>query len=501
LKNPTRRTLDQRIVAVMYVLRGLGLCFLFSFNGAALAQTLQRGGSAYILPPGSMPPWTVPVLRLVSSTHVEPTTGIVISDTGLVLVPEHFASIGDEIIVLDGGTDIIRNGRPARIERKFTPEGLQVLFVEGLKRRGVTFAAGTPAEGSEVVLTAFPPAEQIAQGEPPLSIPATIVVFKETGNPAISGETELPNVTGGLVDGCGNLVGISLADDVQSMEHSPATRYQWRESLLYILAEMQVTLREFDCSGQAGQPVGDPAAEEPPKEEPEAEPVAAPEPEEPAVEEAIVPEEEPVIEDSLIAEEEELPAEILPPGDQDTVDGENTNDENDTANWPWLLAALVLSGLGFVLHRLWRSRRGETGGITAKPTEPLPTLQGGEDEPDVAHPVPDSLLFIRGVLADGSEFESSCPVSEHAINVTVGRGDSDLIIQSKAVSRQHVNLNGTRRELTVSDLGSGNGTSVNGVPCLEGEIMFIEPGDTLVLGDARCTIEIKPRNTSGSGME
>ena len=62
-----------------------------------------------------MPSWTVPVLRLVSATHVEPTTGVVISDSGLVLVPADFATIGDEIIVLDGGTDIIRNGRPAKI--------------------------------------------------------------------------------------------------------------------------------------------------------------------------------------------------------------------------------------------------------------------------------------------------------------------------------------------------------------------------------------------------
>ena len=77
----------------------------------------------------------MPVLRLVSATHVEPTTGVILSDTGLVLVPEDFASMGDEIIVLDGGTDIIRNGRPARIEQKFAFEGLQVLAVEGLTGR------------------------------------------------------------------------------------------------------------------------------------------------------------------------------------------------------------------------------------------------------------------------------------------------------------------------------------------------------------------------------
>ena len=496
MKLPARQALDRSFVTAVFTLPVLCLFFLLSFSGSALAQNLQRGGDAYTVPPGSMPSWTVPVLRLVSSTHVVPTTGIVISDTGLVLVPKDFAGMNDEIIVLDGGTDIIRNGRPARIEREFTLEGLQVLLVEGLKRRGVTLAAGVPAEGSEVVLTAFPPAEQITEGRPPLSIPASIVIFPETGNPAISGETKLPNVTGGLVDACGNLVGISLADDIQSMEPSPATRYQWRKSLLYILNEMQLTVREHDCSSQAGET----AVEEP----------AIAETEEPAIEETVVAEEEPPIapapeEEAVMEEpltmEEELPVDILPPVEQDSFDDQSADDESSAGSWPWLLAALVLFGLGYFLHRLRRSRHGETGGDTAgnQVTGHLPTLQGAEEDAQAAHPALDSLVLIRGVLADGTEFEASCPVSERAINITIGRGDSDLIIESQAVSRQHVNLNGTRWELTVSDLGSSNGTSINGVPCLEGEIMFIEPGDTLVLGDARCTIEINPRNAFNNG--
>jgi hypothetical protein len=241
-----------------------------------------------------------------------------------------------------------------------------------------------------------------------------------------------------------------------------------------------------------------------------AEPEAVPEPEEPAAPEVIVPEEEPPVaeeplsEEPLVAEEdkEELILEILPPVEQDAADDGNAADENGAGNWLWLLAALVLFGSGFALHRLRRSGRGETGSPAGSSVATsVPELQGGEDEPDIAHAVLDSLLVIRGVLADGSGFEASCPVSEHAINVTIGRGDSDLIIESKAVSRQHVNLNGTRRELTVADLGSSNGTSINGVPCLEGEIMFIEAGDSLVLGDARCTVEIKPRNAPGGGKE
>ena len=46
--------------------------------------------------------------------------------------------------------------------------------------------------------------------------------------------------------------------------------------------------------------------------------------------------------------------------------------------------------------------------------------------------------------------------------------------------------------LTISDLGSSNGTSINGIPCLEGEIMFIEPADIIILGNARFSYNIIP---------
>ena len=467
---------------------------LLAASGPGLAQSLERGGKAYILPPGSMPSWTVPVLRLVSATHVEPTTGVILSDTGLVLIPEDFADIDDEIIVLDGGTDIIRNGRPARIEKKFTADGLQVLFVEGLKRQGVTLAAMPLKEGDPVVLTAFPPAEQIAQGEPPLSIPASVVVFSENGRPSISSEVELPNVTGALVDNCGNLVGISLADDVQTMETSPATRYQWRETLLRVFGEMKITPRESDCSGKAQEVA------------PEPEPKLQPEPvvEEPIVEEPIV--EEPVAEEEPVVEEEQLPEElppvILPPIENDVVASSEVAEETGDGSWLWLLAAVILIGSGFVLHRLRQAKKEDSAAETedaAVDPEPAPDIM--EEEPSASPPPLDSLLTIHGVLADGTAFEESCAVSENAINIMIGRGDTDLVIDSPAVSRQHISLNGTRMELTVSDLGSSNGTSINGVPCLEGEIMFIEPGDILIMGDARCSLEIRPRNKPGSENE
>ena len=59
------------------------------------------------------------------------------------------------------------------------------------------------------------------------------------------------------------------------------------------------------------------------------------------------------------------------------------------------------------------------------------------------------------------------------------------------MSRQHARLNGSAKRLTLSDLGSNNGTSVNGVPCLEDEVFFLSPDDIVMLGDARLQVRVE----------
>ncbi len=455
---------------------------------------------------GTLPAWIVPVLRLVSTTHVEPTTGVVVSDSGLVLVPFGFASPGDEIIVLDGGTDIVRNGRPARLERKFPAEGLAVLYVEGLSRKGAPFAANALEDGNPVQLNAFPPAEQITQGEPPLKIPASVVVYKESGVPAVAGETPLPNVTGPLLDRCGNLAGVSIAFDIQSMTSSASTKYQWREALLGILREMQVSARKSNCPSQASDVTSEP---EPIAETAPPENVAGQtdedesliEPEEPledqldpAMEESS--EDEPLDEPEGIEEviEQQLPdLEILPPVETDNAIELATKDASGTGTWPWLLAAAVLFGLGIVVHRMRKSRRDEPAERRGDPgVVPDAATEADDEDTGWVAPVLDSRLVIKGTDRDGNAFESSCAVSKQAINVVIGRGDADIRIESAAVSRRHAKLSGTWEYLTVSDLGSSNGTSINGVPCMEEEIMYVGAGDTIILGDTGFTIEIRP---------
>ncbi len=448
---------------------------------------------------GSMPGWIVPVLRLVSATHVEPTTGVVISNTGLVLLADDFASSGDEIIVLDGGTDIIRNGRPAKIERQFPVQGLMVLSVKSLNRRAARFTAGDLADGASVRLQAFPPAEMIEQGAPPLDVSTTVKIFPESKTPVLSGDTSLPNVTGPIIDACGNLTGYSSADGVQSMSTSESPRYHWKDSLLSILSELQIEIIENPCD-----PLPSPLDAQTPVEkvvEPEPEPSVEPDNEIDKTDEEATDEEaaddEPALEEESLSELDVLPPiekladpeEIAPLEETHAEPGEGDKESGAPA-WAWLLASILLLGSAFVLHR-FRNKRNlhpeeEAHGDHASSAQ-LP-----DDEEEPAYPVPelDSLLIIEGILSDGTEFNQNCKVSRKAINIVIGRGNADINIVSSAISRKHVCLNGTLEMLTITDLGASNGTSINGIPCLEGETMFIEPDDIIILGNARFSYKI-----------
>lgn len=487
---PTARPALRRLLLLLL----LPLALLV--HAAGHAQAIDpRDGRYGLNEDGSMPPWVVPVLRLVSSTHVEPTTGLVLSDSGLVLVPMGFASEGDEVIVLDGGTDIVRHGRPAHLKDYFPAEGLQVLSVPGLRRSPAPFAAEALVDGARVELTAFPPAERIAEGDPPLHAAATITVFGAAADPAVSGETPLPNVTGPLLDACGNVAAYSLAHDVQTMDSHPGTRYRWRATLLAVLGRLGIEPAPSACGRAEAQ-----AAPAEPPPEPEAAPQAEPSPpEQPATPEPAA-EEEAVAADEAVeepeAEAETLDIDRLPPFEAPEPAPAPAPEPGSGFAWAWLLAGLALLAGGAWLHL--RRRQAAAGPAGAMPV--------GEDDGDEAdEPVApvagsaDRRLALRGTLADGAPFEAACAVDSGAIDLLLGRGaEADLVVPTAAVSRRHARLQGRAGALTVADLGSANGTSVNGVPCLEGEVLYVGPGDVLVLGDARLALSFEPLDEATS---
>lgn len=160
------------------------------------------------------------VLKLISSTHARPVTGLVLKRSpdesdgaapALVMVPANFVSAGDEIVVLDGGTDILRDRRTTRTIARSASVGVAVLEVEGLQRSGVALSADTwpPAPGSMLKFEAWPAADALAEGAPRTR---TEVRLTDVGNGAGAlTEPALPGFSGPLFDRCGRLAGWHVA--------------------------------------------------------------------------------------------------------------------------------------------------------------------------------------------------------------------------------------------------------------------------------------------------
>jgi hypothetical protein len=400
--------------------------------------------------PATLPEWVVLVLKPISASRVRPVTGVVVSADGLILVPESFAAPGDQIIVLDGGTDIITDGRAATVSMQLP--GLTLISAPGLNRQAANFSSQPMLLEQVVHLAAFPPAEQISQGEAPLWLPAKATDM-----------AVLPNVSGPLIDDCGSLAGFSSADGLQSMDTTTNPAYLWKNDLRQALSLAAVVLQEKDCS------TADVAATN-------------------QAEEESVPE---LIESAA----EDPDAEGLP----EPVESKGVDEDSEDGNLAGvgLLAAIVLSGLfWFGYHR--KKKVSESHDI--KPTTSLLTsgesMRSAASLSQTASPdLLDGFIEVSGRLANGSPFQSTCKVNEAAIDVIIGRGDVDIRIDSQAVHREHARLSGSAENLTITDLGSASGTWINRVPCLKGEIMFVESEDTVFMGDVSMHFEVKSAET------
>jgi pSer/pThr/pTyr-binding forkhead associated (FHA) protein len=72
-------------------------------------------------------------------------------------------------------------------------------------------------------------------------------------------------------------------------------------------------------------------------------------------------------------------------------------------------------------------------------------------------------------------------------SLTIGRGpDNDLVLADGRVSRHHARVTGRRGTLVYTDLGSTNGSRVNGAPVGE---LVLGAGDRIELGDTVLVVE------------
>src|SRR6185503_10988927 len=76
--------------------------------------------------------------------------------------------------------------------------------------------------------------------------------------------------------------------------------------------------------------------------------------------------------------------------------------------------------------------------------------------------------------------------------LSIGRGeDADVVIEHRAVSRSHARLIAARGEVRIADLGSHNGTTVNGV-AVDGS-RVLASGDEIAIGDAVLVVHLPRR--------
>lgn len=126
---------------------------------------------------------------------------------------------------------------------------------------------------------------------------------------------------------------------------------------------------------------------------------------------------------------------------------------------------------------------------TARDTTQSPT-RNAEDEAVVVTPLVGSMSStVAGAITSAVVLEDGTRYVLDTERVTIGRQSScSIVIRDTNVSREHVQLRRRPSGWTLRDIGSTNGTKLNGVR-VEGEQMLAN-GDVIMLGAIKVTFEI-----------
>ncbi len=80
------------------------------------------------------------------------------------------------------------------------------------------------------------------------------------------------------------------------------------------------------------------------------------------------------------------------------------------------------------------------------------------------------------------------PLRLKRFRTIIGRRNADLLVEDPDVSRQHAALERYEERYLIRDLGSTNGTFVNGRKV---DVEILHPGDVIQVGDTRITFRIE----------
>jgi hypothetical protein len=448
---------------------------------STLIMVLACSGFLHAQPVETRPlsPSVVLVLKLVSSTRAQPTTGIVMSDEGLVLVPADFISADGEMIVLDGGTDIIKNGRPATALDKGPVNGWALISVAGLERPGITLSAQSLRPSSGLHLTAFPPAEYIARGLPPLWSEVKVQRHEASDTWSISGETPQPDISGPILDDCGYLSGLKLATGLPAVNQGEPVSL-FADSVRQTLQALGLRMSEAECAADAQSTLavesGAPGRGTDNSLTPtdDARDLLGPEDFNPRIPRKRLNPFQGAMPDPAVVEKPSL-WQLVPA-------------------WLWFggfAFFALLTWKGLMIFRLHRpSAKPDTNAPPALlenpefDEQPRSAAQANPGMPDLTNlPAGCDMVLVIEVLEDANtRYKRYCVTNSNKVDAVIGAGDTKIQVKHPSVSPEHARISGSAGQLFLTDLGSSQGTFVNGIPCLSGEVFYANPGDEVFLG-------------------
>ncbi len=433
---------------------------------AVLAIALTPLLAAAQLPTrATMPDEVVLVVRSAGDQRVEPATGVVFARNkrgeALVAVPAELAEGDDELFVLDGGTDLTLHGRAAARVSPDSEGPLAVLAVPGLQRPPIRATFNPPEVDHELRLAAWPNADRLAAGELPYWVPINVAGTAPGQRQALLEGQTVPNVSGPLLDLCGQWAGMVIAA-AEPAEGAAEPLVLLNDALLEAAELMGIALRREACSEVA--PVGGQAVAVRP---------AAPTP-------ASAPSASGGMLDNLLKDAQLGLGSLV------------------------FVLSVVVGGLVFWIavkrrtaaqrrRKLKRTLQTETvsfssTGLPERQTRAEPTTF----EPKTAPPQSRGWLRIEGTHADGRPLRAVTALRDGKFQAVIGRAGVELSADGPGISRRHAAITVEGGRMTLSDLGSRNGTFVNGVRCLPDEVFVISDKDKILLGAAQVQVRTSP---------
>jgi hypothetical protein len=112
-------------------------------------------------------------------------------------------------------------------------------------------------------------------------------------------------------------------------------------------------------------------------------------------------------------------------------------------------------------------------------------------EPEIA-PLLSFDVFVRGDSV-GIKVPAEFIARERGVVIGRSAADSDFVIDSPEISRAHIRLSEKDGILYIEDLGSANGTNLNGIKLQPAQVVALHHGDTLELAATIFSVEFKDR--------